>query len=63
MTIPNDELEKIEERRKEDLVSLPFAALPVSDGMIDPFTVSEQQELQQHLQSGHLKQRICAVDA
>ena len=55
MTIPDDELEKIEEWCKEDLVSLPFASLPASDGMIDPFTDTELQELQQHLHSGHLK--------
>ena len=55
MTIPDDELEKIEEWCKEDLVSLPFASLPASDGMIDPFTDSELQELQQHLHSAHLK--------
>ena len=62
MTIPNDELEKIEEWCKEDLVSLPFAALPASDGMIDPFTVSELQELQQHLQFGHLKKtNLCML--
>ena len=55
MTTPDDELERIEEWCKEDLVSLPFASLPASDGMIDPFTDSELQELQQHLPSGHLK--------
>ena len=54
-TMTDDELEKIEEWCKEDLVSLPFASLPASDGMIDPFTDTELQEAQQHLHSGHLK--------
>ena len=35
LTISNDELEKIEEWRKEDLVFLPFAAPSASNGMID----------------------------
>ena len=51
---PQFEEEKaLQEWYDSDLVSLPFAPLPSSDGTIQPFDDSELQGLSDHLRSGH----------
>ena len=56
LTIPNsEEQEEIEQWCKDELVSLPWSDLPVSNGSILPLSEPELQELAEHVHSGHVK--------
>ena len=56
LTLPDDdELDALEEWCREEFVSLSPAELPASDGVLLPLSPTEQQELNDHLQTGHLK--------
>ena len=56
LTLPDDdELDALEEWCREEFVSLSPAELPASDGVLLPLSPTEQQELDDHLQTGHLK--------
>ena len=48
-----EEQELLQEWCKTDLVSLPFASLPASDGSIAPLSEKELEELSEHIRSGH----------
>ena len=56
LTMPNsEEQEEIEQWCKDELVSLPWSDLPVSNGSILPLSEPELQELAEHVHSGHVK--------
>ena len=54
------EMDLIEDWCKADLISLPFAPLPSSNGSISPLDAREWEELSHHLRSGHTtKSNLC----
>ena len=48
-----DEERALQEWCSSELVSLPSTSLPASDGTIPPFNQREQEELSNHIRSGH----------
>ena len=61
LDIPNDDDHRdLDDWCSTDNVSLPTAPLPASDGSIQVLTDNEQQELSEHLRSGHVtKSNLC----
>ena len=56
---PHDE-RTLQEWCSSELVSLPSTSLPVSDGSILPLSQREQEELSDHIRSGHSsKSNLC----
>ena len=51
----DNELREIENWCRDDSVSLPFIELPASNGAFLPLTKPEQEQLAEHLRTGHLK--------
>ena len=55
-----EEMDEIHGWCTSDLVALPSAPLPSSDGMISPLDPHELEELSDHLRSGHAtKSNLC----
>ena len=56
LTLPDDdELDALEEWCRGEFVCLSPSELPSSDGVLLPLSPTEQRELNDHLQTGHLK--------
>ena len=61
LDIPNDDGQRdLDDWCSTENVSLPTAPLPASDGSIQLLTDNEQQELNEHLRSGHVTQATFA---
>ena len=61
LDIPNDDDQRdLDDWCSTDNVSLPTAPLPASDGSVQALIDNEQQELSEHLRSGHVtKSNLC----
>ena len=61
LTLPtDDELHDLSSWCQSELVALPSASLPTSDGSMMPLNQDELQELNDHVNSGHLtKSNLC----